>query len=244
MHTTKHAIILSCSLLVLFLAGGGPGYSRSAVVGIIVSGTGIKVSGYAVPSNTALFSGDEVQVSDRGTAVIKLAHGGVLVLSKQTTASFHQQGDSITVGLSQGRISVAQPRAGTPMEVSAEGIRVEPERGAEATGHIIFSHGKLSVTSTEGNLRIEGQDVAAEAASGMRVTLNRVPSNEASAASGVRWVVYQRHANNKTADDSDDNGKNPTAISHVAAHVPPAACEHAASPSVPAVACHENGEGE
>ena len=37
----------------------------------------------------------------------------------------------------------------------------------------------------------------------------------------------------------DTTGKNPVAISHVAGHVNQHACEHAASPSVPAVACQE-----
>ena len=37
----------------------------------------------------------------------------------------------------------------------------------------------------------------------------------------------------------DTKAKNSNAVAHVAAHVSDSACEHAASPSVPAVACQE-----
>lgn len=278
MPTKKIAVLLS-QLLLACLCGSGPCFAASEAIGMIAGSTGTLVSGQASRSNTALFGNDNVLVGDHGLAIVKLLGGGVIVMSKQTSASFSRQGNAVTLRLDHGGLSILEPPAGSPFEVTAGGISVKAVQGLKTKGDITLRDGQLSVRTALGRLRLEGKGVAMEAANGKTITLDTTAGPQQAAASVGRLRGHAgkvasfaaggggaaavsmasgilpgtgaaaparsvlsavgRAVERKGNQNPPDDDKNPNAVSHVAAHVPDAACEHAASPSVPAVACAE-----
>lgn len=245
-HTIGTCLLL-CATVIL----PATGLAGSAAIGLIARSVGTTLEGQELRFQTALFSGDALQVSDSGLAILRLSNGSGIVLSPRTVASFEKQAGVVTVKLDHGGVSLSQPRQSHPLRVEAADVSIEPVRGYPTLGEVAMRDGMLTVKAQEGRLRVNGRDVALEASKNQPVILDtRRAAASKPAAGAPGHAVAAGSAAAKTAalaavgtgasiavTQTLTKEKNPIAVARVAANVPDQACEHAASPSVPAAAC-------
>ena len=235
------ALAGSAGILTVPLHAGG-----AAAIGLVARSVGATNAGQQVRSNTALFDGDSFRVRDDGIAVVQLKNGSRVVLGRQTVASFTQEPNSVTVRLEEGNVSLFHPLRGQALKVKAGDVLVEPASGYPTLGEVALLDGVLSVRAQDGRLRLKGRGLALEATKGKPIILTKTarspgagPGAAAAGRSLGKTVGLAAAGTGASVGVAAalTKEKNPTAIEKVAAHVPEEACEHAASPSVPAVAC-------
>ncbi len=152
----RKGIILS-SLLVLtavFLFGSAL-QARAPVVGQVALTQATTLDGQPVTAQTTVFSGDTLAVGE-GVAVLMVGTGSQIRLGSDTVASFVKEGDSITVHLEKGIVSISSSKDGM-IKVTAAGVVISPAGGFKTIAHIAMlgaAPGSLSVTAREGSLEI------------------------------------------------------------------------------------------
>ncbi len=257
-------------------------FAGSEIIGSVVGSSKVTLSGQPLLPNTALFSGDRLNVKD-GTAWVTMEKGSRMILDREAIASFERAPEGVNVFLEQGSVSIYQPERGTPMRIREGDLAILPVKGLKTLGEVAMLKDEVTVTASKGRLRVEGPERAVEVAEGETIKIIRtdahtvgnaaaaghaaahsslghglvvaaVGAGGAAAAVGAAGhggkssstlVLLANHVSNTQTTGAGSgkgvafgqNGKNPTAVAQVAAHAPPEACEHAASPSVPAVAC-------
>lgn len=236
-----------CLSFLLFLAlmfGAILSQGSSVVVGSVAGRANVTVSGVPVLPNTTLFSGDSLKTND-GVAAVALGQGSRLAFGPQTEASFTRDPQGVTVVLGRGNVSFYHPLTDMALRVKAEDVAILPAGHFKTMGEVASLNGALQVTAREGSLRVEGPERAIDVAKGKTITIVRQkaaathPGAGGAAASHVAGLGKGLIVTSVGAAGTGAalKAKNPIAVEHVAAHVPDAACQHAASPSVPAQAC-------
>ncbi len=142
------------ALTAVFLFGSAL-QARPPVVGQVTLTQATTLDGQPVTARTTVFSGDTLAVGE-GVAVLMVGTGSQIRLGSDTVASFVKEGDSITVHLEKGIVSISFAKDGL-VKVTATGVEITPVSGFKTIGHIAMlgaTPGSLSVTAREGSLQI------------------------------------------------------------------------------------------
>ncbi len=86
-------------VMILAVAASVSAFAGSAVIGSVAGSMNATIGGQSVLPNTAIFSGDNLQVSD-GAAVVAIDNTSRMVFGRNTSASFLRDADEVTVLLS------------------------------------------------------------------------------------------------------------------------------------------------
>ncbi len=161
------------SLLVLFIliAGLGPALAGPLPIGSIVGSQNAVLDGQQALPNTAVLSGDSLQVNN-GVAMVALGQGSRMILGHNTNASFLQEAEGVTVAMTSGRMSLYQAAAGTGFRVKAGDVTVAPSQGYKTLGDVAMADGLLLVTARDGALQIEKNGTTKEVSAGKTITIS------------------------------------------------------------------------
>jgi len=172
----------------VLIFGALPLRGGSAVVGTVAGGTNAMVGEQALVPNTTLFSGDRLSVKD-GSAMVAMPKGGLIVLGRDTAASFERTTDQVNVALSRGSVSLLHPADGTPLCVKLGSVSILPGKGFRTLGDVAVVDDLVVVTAKEGSLVVEGADRPAEVKKGRTITIKNVAaSGQVGAAAGAAHV--------------------------------------------------------
>ena len=166
--------------LVLSLVAALPAFAGSAIVGSVAGSMNATVGGQTLLPNTALFSGDSIQVKD-GVAVVAIGNESRMVLGGDTVASFLRDANEVTVLLSQGLVSMYHPEGSAAMRVKVGDISVVPGVGFKTLGEVAMLNGTVVVTTKEGSLRVESNGQTIEVPRGKTLS---IPTKTARAPQG------------------------------------------------------------
>jgi len=167
-------------VLLLGLVAALPAFAGSAVIGSVAGSMNATVGGQTLLPNTALFSGDSLQVKD-GVAVVAMGNGSRMVFGRDTVASFLRDTNEVTVLLSQGLVSVYHPEGSAAMRVKVGDISVLPVVGFKTLGEVAMLNGTVVVTTKEGSLRVENSGQTVDVARGKTIA---IPAKTARAPQG------------------------------------------------------------
>ena len=156
MFLRKKGLVLASllALTAVFLFGSAL-QARAPVVGQVALTQATTLDGQPVTAQTTVFSGDTLAVGE-GVAVLIVGTGSQIRLGSDTVASFVKEGDSITVHLEKGIVSISSSKDGI-IKVTAAGVVISPAGGFKTIAHIAMlgaAPGSLSVTAREGSLEI------------------------------------------------------------------------------------------
>lgn len=156
MFLRKKGLVLASllALTAVFLFGSAL-QARAPVVGQVALTQATTLDGQPVTAQTTVFSGDTLAVGE-GVAVLMVGTGSQIRLGSDTVASFVKEGDSITVHLEKGIVSISSLKDST-IKVTAAGVVISPAGGFKTIAHIAMlgaAPGSLSVTAREGSLEI------------------------------------------------------------------------------------------
>jgi len=178
----------SLFLLLMLMLGVVPLFGAAAVVGSVAGSTNATVGERPLVPHTTLFSGDSLEVKD-GTAVIALEKGSLMVLGRETLASFDRATDQVTVLLTKGSVSMYHPADGVALRVKVGQVSILSGNGFKTQGDVAMVNGIVVVTAKEGSLRVEGIGRALEVKKGKTVTITQnaggAPSGQVGAAGGA-----------------------------------------------------------
>ncbi len=235
---------LAIILLALFMAGATPAHGGALIAGSTVGSMDATLGGIPLLPGTTLYSGDTLKVGE-GDAEVAVGDGSRIAFGAQTDVSFERGPQGVTVTLGRGNILFYHAPKTAALQVKSGDIAVLPTEEFETEGEVAALDGAWQVTSRRGTLRVVGPERSVEVTKGKTLTISRrlaaSPSSLGGpAASGVKLgkgLVAVFGAAGSAGVAAAVRPKNPNAVGHVAAHVPTQACQHAASPSVPAQAC-------
>lgn len=152
----------------LFLLGMAsvPAFAGSAL-GLVAEGMNATLDGQLLRRNTVVFSGQSLDVSER--AVIVMKNGSRLMFGRETSASFLQNQNELTVRLGRGNLSMFHPDNGTALRVQAGNVSIFPAKGSKTVGEVAMTDQSLSVRTSEGSLRLEADGQTIEVPRGKAV---------------------------------------------------------------------------
>lgn len=172
------------TLGVILALGAVQSFAASAVVGSVAGGTNATIAGHALMPNTALFSGDSLQVND-GAAVVAMGMGSRMVFGRETAATFERGTDEVTVTLGQGNVATYHPENGIPFRVKAGEVTVVAAKGFKSLGEVAMINGTVVVTAKEGTLKVEGPGRSLELTRGKTIAITaRVAGSPAPGQAG------------------------------------------------------------
>ena len=155
-----------------------PAFGASTVIGVVVGGGNATLGGVAIPPNTALYSGDSLQVQD-GVAIVSTDRSGSLTFGRDTQASFLRESDRVTVVLVGGSVSIQHPADSSPLSIKAGDLLIAPSQGLGTKAEFSRAGGTLVVTTKEGACRVSARSQTVEIGKGQTAALR------ASAAPGA-----------------------------------------------------------
>jgi len=163
-------------LLILFTAaaGLGPALASPLPIGSIVGSTDAILDGQQALPDTAVLSGDSLQVND-GLAMVALGQGSRMILGHDTEASFLQEPDAVTVSLSRGNMSLYHSATSRDFRVKIGDVTVSPAQGYKTLGEVAMADGLLLVTAKGGALQIEKAGTTQVVSAGKTITLPMAP---------------------------------------------------------------------
>lgn len=168
-----------------------PMFGAAAVVGSVAGSTNATVGDRTLAPNTTVFSGDSLQVKD-GSAVVALEKGSLMVLGRETLASFDRAADQVTISLTRGSVSMYHPAEGVALRVKVGPVSVLSGSGFKTQGDVAMVNGIIVVSAKEGALRVEAPGQSLEVKKGKTVTLKqiagRAPSGQVGAAGGAAAI--------------------------------------------------------
>jgi len=158
--------------VVVCLGAVGPisALGGSTVIGSVAGSLNSTVGDQPALPNAVIFSGDTVRVKD-GAAVIAVRGGSQFVVGRESQASFLRDGNTVSVLLGQGSLSVYEAGSLVGIEVRANGLSIVPAKGFKTLGEVAMLGGAVRVTVKEGILRVEGNGPALEVGKGKTITI-------------------------------------------------------------------------
>jgi hypothetical protein len=177
-------------LLAAFLvtALSAPLALAGAALGTIAGAVNATVSGEAIQPDTVVFSGDTLQIGDRG-AVVVMTSGNRVVFGQRTAASFRKGSNEVAVLLQGGNLSMYHPTSAESLCVRLGPLSVSPMKGFNTLGDVAMLNGVAVVTAKEGKLRLERNGSVVEVRTGQTVTVStkvaREPQGAPSAGAGA-----------------------------------------------------------
>jgi len=158
-------------MFLLFLTADAVAYAGPSIIGLVKGSTNASIGEAALLPDTALFSGDSLDVGD-GLALVALGSTSRMLLYHQTRASFLRDSDSVTVLLGQGAVSLFHAQNALPVRMKVGDLFVAPVSGLETLGDVAAGSGVVKVTARSGRLRVEGNGQAIIVAKGQTLTLD------------------------------------------------------------------------
>jgi len=159
-----------------------------AALGTIAGAVNATVSGEAIQPDTVVFSGDTLQIGDRG-AVVVMTRGNRVVFGQRTAASFRKGSNEVAVLLQGGNLSMFHPTSAESLCVRLGPLSVSPMKGFNTLGDVALLNGVAVVTAKEGKLRLEKNGSVVEVRTGQTVTVStkvaREPQGAPSAGAGA-----------------------------------------------------------
>ncbi len=137
---------LLASVLIGLLAA--PAWCAAApAIGTAGPSQAATVRGNVLAPETALFSGDLVDVGARGAATLNLERGSVMRLSEKTTLRLEKGDKHVAFELLRGRVSFRSTQE-YPVEAHLGGLRIRSASGG-AAGVVAFRSSKVVAISAE-----------------------------------------------------------------------------------------------
>ncbi len=161
---------LCLSVFLLPLVVATPAYSGSSVIGLVKGSTNASVGGQTLLPDTALFSGDRLEVND-GVAVVALGSTSRMTFYRDTVASFLRDSGQVTVLLGQGAVCFFHAESSVPVRVKVGDISVVPVSAFETLGDVAAGNGVVTVTAKDGRLLVVGNGQAIIVANGDTLAL-------------------------------------------------------------------------
>ncbi|MGD0779120.1 MAG: FecR domain-containing protein [Candidatus Solibacter sp.] len=175
-------------LPLLFSALAASAFAGSTVVGSVVSSTETVIGGHPVFVGNTVFSGDTLKIGD-GAAEVALAGGSLIILARETEATFERESDRVTVQLGRGMVTL---RSGADeaarIRLAVGGIMVEPARGTATLAQVSLSGRDVTVSTKEGSLEVERFGRRVELPKGKAIKIlpaNQAPSPSAGNPQGI-----------------------------------------------------------
>lgn len=147
-----------------------PAFGGSVVIGLVAGGTNATLGGRPLVRNTAIFSGDRLEIRD-GAAIVAVGGTSRMAFGGNTLASFLSESNEVTVLLGRGNVSLYHPDDSVNLKVNVGDISVSPASGWKTLGEIATVGGSVVITAREGLLRVEGNGPAVEVARGKTITV-------------------------------------------------------------------------
>ena len=182
MSTMRIGKGLSVLLLLVGLSCASA-FAGSAVVGSVAGSMNSTVSGRPLIPNAVVFSGDNLKVAE-GTTVVALGDGSRLMFGRDTLASFLRDGDQVTVQLERGSVSVYHTGANSGLRIKVNDVFIEPAQGFTTMGQVAALNGAVAVTSSQGTLRVKGDNSSTEVRQGKTITIHQKNGRAPQAAGG------------------------------------------------------------
>src|SRR5947207_3829414 len=226
--TIRELITPWAALCAIFAITSGLALAGLNPVGFLVGSVATTIDGHDAVSGAALFDEDNFRVGNNGLAVAKLSGGREFVLGRDSVASISQGAGSVILNLNAGRVSI-QAEEGKSLRVKAGELLIEPVPGGMATGYVALINGQLSVMVKEGHFRLSGPGLSLLATKGKPISLGTRELAQKPSGAGTAVAAGNGHGVAGKVALRADTVASPTAIAHVAAHVPQPACQHAAS---------------
>jgi hypothetical protein len=157
-------LVLLCTVLSV------PSFAGSALVGSVAGSANATVAGQPLLPNTAILSGDSLQVKD-GAAVVALQNGGRLAFGRNTSASFLTDSHAVTVLMTEGAVALYQPDNKTGLEIKADDVSVKPASPFKTVGEVAMVNGTIVVNAKQGSLTVQGRGRTITLAQGKSITL-------------------------------------------------------------------------
>jgi hypothetical protein len=148
--------IVACVLVVLLAC---PAFSNPSVVGTTANSQGARVRGVDLVPGTTIFSGDVIDVGEKGGARIDLAAGGMMRLDQNTQIRMSGAPEKIEFELTRGRAAFRFP--GGTMQARLADATIASANGQEVTGLIeILSPTRAMIASARGELLVTAATTA------------------------------------------------------------------------------------
>lgn len=158
-------------VMAAILAVGSPcAFASPAAIGSLMGSKNATLDGQVPLPQTALLSGDRLQVKD-GIAVVTLDQGNRMALGRETEASFLKDADAVTVALKQGELALYHPQSSTTFSVKAGNVTVAPEKGYRTLGEIAMADGALMIMAKDGVLEVDNAGTTQEVSKGKTITI-------------------------------------------------------------------------
>jgi hypothetical protein len=159
-------------LLALVLAGlaGVPLLAANSAIGSVTRSTNARLSGQKLLANTAIFSGDTLQVND-GIAVVSVPTSNEIILGSETVASFSGDPKDITVKLSKGNLSMIHSSSGSHLQVTVEEISITADTGGKVHGVVAMVRDAVVITAKQGALVVDDQGTSQTVPQGKTVVI-------------------------------------------------------------------------
>lgn len=176
---------LCLSMFLLLLLAAAPAYAGPTMIGLVKGSTNASVGGQALLPDTALFSGDRLEVND-GVAVVALGGTSRMTFYRDTVASFLRDSGQVTVLLGQGAVCLFHAESSATVRVKVGEISVVPVSAFETLGEVAAGNGVVTVNARDGRLLVVGNGQAIIVAKGETLTLAvRADAQKAARESGV-----------------------------------------------------------
>ncbi len=176
---------LCLSMFLLLPLAAAPAYAGPTMIGLVKGSTNASVGGQALLPDTALFSGDRLEVND-GVAVVVLGSTSRMTFYRDTVASFLRDSGQVTVLLGQGAVSLFHAESSATVRVKVGEISVVPVSAFETLGEVAAGNGVVTVNARDGRLLVVGNGQAIIVAKGETVTLEvRAHAPKSARESGV-----------------------------------------------------------
>jgi len=191
---SKKNMKLHVALLVLGLGMfiAAPAFAGSAIVGSVAGSMNATIGGQPVLQGHTLFSGDSLKVTE-GAAVVIVGKGSRLVFGRDSDVLFSREGESVTVHLLRGDISLFQPsdEGNGALRVKIDNVTIAPGSGFKTLGQVAMVGDTVLVSAREGQMKVEWADgKTAEVAAGKSLKLVPKTQRAPQEATGSQHYGY------------------------------------------------------
>ena len=181
------------SLLNFILAsacGASALLAASSPIGVVTSGTSLRINKALAPSNATVFDGSQVS-TEAGTAVVRLTSGGRLTVDARSDATLR----SDRIVLDRGAVTIAG--------YAADANQLQIKAVGSSRAHVAVKGPVVEVASLSGSTQVfnaQGLNVA-NIPEGKAVSLS-VPANASNAVTNVTGMVTRRGNSLFLTDDT------------------------------------------
>jgi hypothetical protein len=191
MHKHQFRVFLPVFLLVLGIAGSSSNFASSPkIVGWVVTSLNASIGGTPVAKGQTIISGQQLDVGREGKVLLELGTGSRMLLGENTVVSFERQANQVNALVSRGEVGISQPKdPAIQVRVKYGKTVVSPALGSYTSGKVVVTKQLVSVETTAGSLRLEGNGQVLDVPGGREAMLTK---DSAQSAAGLKAVALHQ----------------------------------------------------